>query len=150
MPITDDMVQVSGLTAEHLNGSIPVFVPNYYVINKKTTDTQKEAAEKFLVWLNTSEEGQQFVVENMAFIPFNADPSVTSAGYSLGDSILQYVKEGNTLTNAYVGCPNSWAGDTVGAYIMENYMNTEQWPADAYDKISDYAISSWKEMAGLN
>jgi raffinose/stachyose/melibiose transport system substrate-binding protein len=149
-PITDDMMQVNGLTAEHLNSSIPVFVPNYYVINKKATDAQKEAAEKFLVWLNTTQQGQKFVVEDMAFIPYNAEAGVTSAGYSLGDSILTYVKEGNTITNAYVGCPNSWAGDTVGAYIMENYLNSESWASDAYDNIADYAVSTWKEMAGLN
>lgn len=150
MPFTDDMIKVEGLTAEYMSESIPVFVPNYYLINKKASDTQKEAAEKFLVWLNTSEQGQKFVIEDMAFIPYNADPSEVSTGYSLGDSILEYVVKGKTLTNAYAGCPNSWSGDTLGGYIMENYLNKEVWPDNAYEDIAAYAISNWKEMAGLN
>lgn len=150
LPVTDDMIQADGLTADYMNQSIPVFVPNYYLINKKATDAEREAAEQFLVWLNTTEQGQKFVLEDMAFIPYNADPAVTSAGYSLGDSILEYVAAGKTLTNAYAGCPDSWTGDTVGNYVMENYLNQAEWPENAYEDIADYAISTWKEMAGLN
>ena len=99
MPFTQDDIKVEGLTVEHMASSIPVFVPNYYCINDKVSDEEKELAQEFLVWLNTSEEGQKFVVEDMAFIPYNADPATTSAGYSLGDSIISYMAEGNTLTN---------------------------------------------------
>lgn len=150
MPFTDNMIQVEDMTAQYMNASIPVFVPNYYLINAKCEDSEKEAAEQFLVWLNTSEEGQKFVIEDMAFIPYNADPSKISSGYSLGDSIIEYVTEGKTLTNAYAGCPGRWSGDSLGTYIMENYLNKAEWPEDAYEDIADYAINSWKEMAGLN
>lgn len=85
----------------------------------------------------------------MAFIPYNADPSKTSAGYSLGDSIISYMSEDKTLTNAYAGAPVGWATENFGLHMMENYLNTAKWSETAYGDIADYAISSWSEMAGL-
>lgn len=150
MPFTQSDIQVSGLTVEHMLSSIPVFVPNYYLLNDKVSDAEKELAQEFLVWLNTSETGQKFVIEDMAFIPYNADPATTSAGYSLGDSIISYINDGKTLTNAYAGAPTGWATDTFGQQMMENYVNTAEWPGTAYEDIANFAISSWSEMAGLN
>ena len=112
-------------------------------------DEEKEAAEKFLVWLNTSETGMKYVIEECSFIPYNADPDVISAGYSLGDSILSYVKEGKTITNAYAGMPASYATFTLGAHLLENYVNTAEWPETAYSDIADFIVSSWSEAAGL-
>ena len=117
--------------------------------NNITSDEEKELAEEFLVWLNTSEAGQKFVVEEMSFIPYNADPATTSAGYSLGNSIISYMAADKTLTNAYAGAPKGWATDNFGLQMMENYVNTAEWPETAYSDIADYAISSWAEMAGL-
>ena len=85
----------------------------------------------------------------MSFIPYNADPATTSAGYSLGDSIISYMAADKTLTNAYAGAPKGWATDNFGLQMMENYVNTAEWPETAYSDIADYAISSWAEMAGL-
>ncbi len=149
MPFKQSDIKVSGLTVEHMNSSIPVFVPNYYAINNKVSDYEKELAEEFLVWLNTSKEGQKFVVKDMAFIPYNANPEKNTSGYSLGDSIISYMAQNKTITNAYAGCPVSWSGDNLGAYVMENYLNKQDWPANAYNDIANYAISSWTEMAGL-
>ena len=150
MPFTQSDIKVEGLTVEHILESIPVFVPGYYVINDKVSDEEKALAEEFLVWLNTTEAGQKFVIEDMAFIPYNADPETTSAGYSLGDSIISYMSEGRTLTNAYAGAPAGWATDTFGLWLMENYINTAEWPDSAYEDIADHLISSWAEMAGLD
>lgn len=148
LDVTDEDL-TSGVTAEHMNSSIPVFVPSYYCINAKCSDEEKEAAEKFLVWLNTTETGLKYVVEDCAFIPYNADPAVTSAGYSLGDSILAYVNEGQTITNAYAGLPANYATYTLGAQMLENYVNNAEWSESAYSDIADFVISSWEEAAGL-
>ena len=61
LDVTDEDL-TSGITAEQMNTSIPVFVPSYYCINAKCSDEEKEAAEKFLVWLNTSETGMKYVI----------------------------------------------------------------------------------------
>ena len=77
MPFEQGDIAVDGLTVEHMNSSIPVFCGNYYVLNKQVSQHELEEAQKFLVWLNTSEEGQHYVTEEMAFIPYNADPATT-------------------------------------------------------------------------
>lgn len=148
LDVTDEDL-TSGLTADHLNSSIPVFVPSYYCINAKCSDEEKEAAEAFLVWLNTTETGLKYVIEDCAFIPYNADPAVISAGYSLGDSILNYVNADQTITNAYAGLPSNYATYTLGAQMLENYVNTAEWSESAYSDIADFVISSWIEAAGL-
>ncbi len=150
MPYTDDMVTVDGRTVESLNSSIPVFVPNYYIINDKVSDQEKEWAEKFLVWLNTSESGQEFVTEQMNFIPYNADPATTQVSNSLGNSIIEYLNSGDVISNPYAGAPTTWTGDIVGAYIMENYLTKAEWTEQDYADIAQFASDKWIEMKGLN
>lgn len=149
MPFTDNDIKVSGLTAEKMQRSIPVFVPNYYAINAKVSEEEQNMAMDFLVWLNTTDEGKKFITEDMAFIPYNADPSTTQLGNSLGDSIIQYMASGDTITNAYAGAPTNWSGETVGLEIMEKYLTKADWTEEDYNAIADYAILKWKEMAGL-
>lgn len=148
MPFTQEDIKAEGLTVAHMLESIPVFVPNYYCINDKVSDKEKELAQEFLVWLNTTEAGQKFIIKDMAFIPYNADPATTSAGYSLGDSIISYMAKDKTLTNAYAGAPTGWATDTFGQQMMENYVNKAEWPKTAYEDIADFLISSWAEKSG--
>lgn len=150
MPFTQADVKVSGLTVEHMASSIPVFVPNYYAINAKVSQEEQEKGEKFLVWLNTTDAGKKFVVENMAFIPYNADPATTTLPNSLGQSILEYMKTGNTITNAYAGAPTNWSGETVGLKIMEEYLTKAKWTDKDYTDIADYAIAQWKELKSSN
>lgn len=148
MPFEQSDIQVDGLTVEHMRSSIPVFVPNYYAINAKATADQQEKAQQFLVWLNTSDEGRKFIIEDMAFIPYNADPDTTTLPNSLGQSILEYIKSDNTITNAYAGAPTNWSGDTVGRNIMENYLTKEEWTASDYEDIADHAVDQWQSMKG--
>ena len=147
MPFTDADIQVPGMTVDSVSRSIPVFVPNYYAINAKSSAEEQEKAEAFLVWLNTTEEGQKFVIEDMAFIPYNADPAVTKLSNSLGQSILEYMSTKDTITNAYAGAPTNWSGLTVGQKVMENYLTKEAWEEQDYQDIADYAIAQWKDMA---
>ncbi len=149
MPFTDSDVVAPNRTAVSINESIPVFVPNYYVINAKVSAQEQEWAEKFLVWLNTSESGQKFVIEDMAFIPFNADPATTKVPNSLGNSIIKYINDGATISNPYAGAPTNWSGNTVGRYIMENYLTKAEWTDADYDAIAQYAVDQWISMKGL-
>lgn len=149
MPFQDGDVVASGVTAEKINTSIPVFVPNYYCLNSKVSDKEKEEAQKFLVWLNTSEAGQKFVVEDMAFIPYNADPATTTVDNSLGKSIIEYMASGSTITNSFAGAPTGWATDTFGQKMMESYLTKADWTEQDYEDIASFAVSSWKEKAGM-
>ncbi len=144
LPITDaDIVSDIG-TAEKLNRSIAVYVPNYYAINAKASDEQKQAAMDFLVWLNTSESGQKFVTEDMAFVPYNADHENVVTGNSLGDSIIRYMKAGDVLSNPYSGAPVNWSGEKMGLHVMEKYLTKEEWTEEDYSAIADHGIAQWK------
>jgi len=147
MPFTAADITAPGLTVEKMAKSIPVFVPNYYGINAKSSADEQQKAEAFLVWLNTSDAGKKFVVEDMAFIPYNADPATTTLPNSLGQSILEYLKTGDTLSNAYAGAPSGWAGTTVGQKVMESYLTKAAWTNADYEAIAKYAIDQWKTLA---
>ena len=146
LPITQEDIQVEGLTVEAFNSSIPVFVPMYYAINAQKDEATIQAAQDFLVWLNTSEEGRAAVVEQLQFIPYNADPAETTLQNALGNSILNFMKAGAVLSDPYNGAPANWGSSTVGQEIMEKYLTKETWTEEDYNSIADYAISKWKEM----
>jgi len=148
LPVKNSDITVKGLTANKLNSSISVYVPNYYAINAKASDEQKQNAMEFLIWLNTSESGQKFVVEDMAFIPYNADHEGITTDNSLSNSIIRYMQSGNVLSNPYGGAPVNWSTEVVGLEVMEKYLTKSQWTDQDYEAIADYGISKWKEMAG--
>jgi raffinose/stachyose/melibiose transport system substrate-binding protein len=141
-----DIVRTDGMTVEKLNRSIPVFVPNYYAVNKLSSDEEKKFAYDFLVWLNTSSTGQRFLVEDFAFIPYNADPAATTVPNSLGNSIISYMKSGDIIAAPYHGAPASWSGDVLGLRMMENYMTKPVWTTADYNDIADYAIEQWIKL----
>ncbi|MDR1307163.1 MAG: extracellular solute-binding protein [Treponema sp.] len=138
-----DIVRTDGMTVEKLNSSIPVFVPNYYAVNALASEGEKKLAYDFLVWLNTSEAGRKFLIEDFAFIPYNADPAVIRVPNALGNSILGYMKTGNILAAPYHGAPAPWSGDTVGLKIMEDYMTKTPWTRADYEAIADFAVTEW-------
>lgn len=146
LPLKNSDMVAEGMTAEKLNRSISVYVPNYYAINAKATDEQKQTAMDFLVWLNTSEQGHKIVVEDMKFIPYNADNSTVITDNSLSKSIVSYMEAGDVISNPYHGAPVGWSGDTFGLEIMEKYLTKEKWTEDDYSSIADFGISSWKKM----
>jgi raffinose/stachyose/melibiose transport system substrate-binding protein len=143
-----DIVRTDGMTVEKLNRSIPVFVPNYYAINALAAEEEKKLAYDFLVWLNTSPPGQKFLVEDFAFIPYNADPAVTTVPNSLGNSIIGYLKTGDIIAAPYHGAPASWSGDVVGLKLMEAYLTKPVWTEEDYEAIADYAVSEWLKLKG--
>lgn len=145
MPMTQADITVEDMTVEKFNSSIPVYVPNYYAINAQATEEQQLAAQKFLVWLNTSETGKNHITQEFNFIPYDADEDL-SLENPLSQSILEYKSKGNILPAAYHGAPASWSSEVVGLYLMENYLTKADWSEEDYRDISAYAIDQWKQM----
>jgi raffinose/stachyose/melibiose transport system substrate-binding protein len=146
MPFMPGDITAAGMTVQKMERSIPVFVPNYYAVNARCAEDEKQKAYDFLVWMNTNPVAQRFIIEDMAFIPYNADPAVTSVPNSLGNSILEYMKEGDTIGDRYHGAPGPWSGDTVGAFLMENYLVKPTWTEADYGIIADYGVEKWIEL----
>lgn len=145
MPFVDSDIKVSGLTANKMNRSIPVFVPMYYAINSKSSEKEQKLAQQFLVWLNTSETGKKYVIEEFGFIPYNIEDT-SKITNSVNKSILEYKAAGDMIPAAYNGSPASWSSSTFGLKIMEEYLVKPTWTKGDYEAIADYAIKSWKEM----
>ncbi|MDR3333639.1 MAG: extracellular solute-binding protein [Treponema sp.] len=143
MPFNQSDITIPGLTVEKMNRSIPVFVPNYYAVNALSPEEEKQAAYNFLVWMNTAPSGQHFIVDEMAFIPYNADPATTTVSNALGNSIIAYMNENNTLGGQWLGSPGPWAGDTLGQHIRETYLTKPVWTESDYTVIADYGIDQW-------
>ncbi|MBE6930896.1 MAG: extracellular solute-binding protein, partial [Ruminococcaceae bacterium] len=148
LPLTDADVKASGRTVESINRSIPVYVPNYYVINAKVDEQQQEWAERFLVWLNTSETGQRFVTREMRFIPYNAEPGTLETESSLARSIVGYIQRGEVLSNPYAGAPSGWSNTGLGQYVMETYLTRAEWDEDVYADIARYGVEEWLARRG--
>lgn len=148
MPFTQEDIKVSGMTVEKFNRSVPEFVPSYYAINKKAEPEEQEKAEQFLYWLNTSKEGQDFIINDFAFIPFTADASVEFEN-PLNNALIGYLREGNVLSNPFNGAPPTWGQEVYGKILMEQYFIKEDWEADSYEKIADECISQWKALRKL-
>lgn len=146
MPFQPSDVKLAGMTVDKLNSSIPVFVPNYYAINSQVSEDEQQRAMDFLVWLNTSETGKKYVVEEFNFIPYNADPTAITLPNSLGNSILDYIKAGTIIAAPYHGAPASWSGDTVGLRLMEQYLTKPDWTVQDYTDIANYAIETWQHL----
>ncbi|MDR0639928.1 MAG: extracellular solute-binding protein [Spirochaetaceae bacterium] len=146
MPITAADITAQGVSVEKMARSIPVFVPNYYTVNALCSEEEKQKAYDFLVWMNTSPEGQRFIIEDMAFIPYNADAAVTTVPNSLGNSILEYIKEGDTIGDRWHGAPSPWAGDGLGALLMEQYLIKPEWSPGDYETIADFGVNRWIEL----
>lgn len=145
LPLSQEDIKVEGMTVEKFNSSVPEFVPSYYAVNKKADQDEQEKAEEFLYWLNTSEEGQNYIINDFKFIPFSADAG-TEFDNPLNNALIGYLREGNVLSNPFNGAPPTWGQEVYGKIIMEQYFTKEIWEKDAYDTIAKESVKQWKAM----
>lgn len=144
MNFADEDFLVEGLTAEKMNRSIPEFVSQYYVINARATEEERREAEAFVLWLNTSETGRNLIVNDFAFVPFQADGSVVLDN-PLSNDLIRYKEEGNLLANPFDAAPGSWGVEAYGKYIMEELLiNPEDWTEEELEEIARKCIANWK------
>lgn len=141
---SDEDIKVQGLDAEKMNRSIPEFVSQYYIINAKATEQEKKDAEDFLLWLNTSESGQDYIVNKFAFVPFNANAD-TQLENPLSNALITYKVKDDLLANPFDAAPSSWGTECYGKYIMEElFIDPEDWKEEKLEEIADECISYWQ------
>lgn len=137
-------ITADGMTLEKMNRSIPEFVSQYYVINAKATEEEQRDAEDFVYWLNTSEKGLDFIVNDFAFVPFNADEN-TQLDNPLSNDLIEYKLADDLLANPFDAAPASWGLESYGKYVMEElFVQKENWPDAQLTKIADKCIKDWK------
>lgn len=141
---SDEDIQVEGLDVEKMNRSIPEFVSQYYIINAKATEEEKKDAQDFLLWLNTSETGQDYIVNKFAFVPFNADED-TKLDNPLSNDLISYKVKDDLLANPFDAAPSAWGLESYGRYIMEElFVDPEKWSSEQLEKIAQECVDYWK------
>ena len=143
--LDDSDITADGVTVDSLNSSIPEFVSQYYVINAKATEEEQKTAEDFLTWLYTSETGEDYIVNQFAFVPFNADSS-TQLDNPLSNDLIYYMNNNAVLGNDFDAFPESWGLNTIGKTIQEQlFTNADTWDEDVIRSGVKDALESWKE-----
>lgn len=142
MPVTDDMIK-TGQTAKDFNSSISVYVPNYYVINKKVSADEQEAAIDFMIWLGKHTNVQKFIINDFKSIPYNAD-STYSIEDSYSKSIISYMEEGKVMSNPYMGVSKPWIRDVIAGTLMEKYLTKKEWTESDIKVFVDNTIAALK------
>ena len=138
-------ISAEGVTVDKMNSSIPEFVSQYYVINKKDSEEEQKAAEDFLVWLYTSDTGKDYITNKFAFVPFNADENEKLEN-PLSNSLVYYMSNDLVMGNDFDAFPESWGTNTIGATIQEQlFTNPDQWDENTIRTGVEDALTKWKD-----
>lgn len=114
-------------------------VPYWWVVNNDSDETVKKAAKDFLDYMYTSDEGKDFVVNKLNFIPaYNGFES-----YALHDplsrDVYDYFLSGNSIPFVYSAYPAGWGSDSFAVYLQKYLANEMTW-----DEVIQESIASWE------
>ncbi|MEK6265134.1 MAG: ABC transporter substrate-binding protein [Clostridium sp.] len=123
-------------------GSIPVGVPMYWAVNSTKSDTDKAAAADFLNWLYTSDRGKEMIIKDFKFIPAfkGFEGENLQPADALGQEVLRYSNEGNTMSWVFMGYPTGWGMELLGADIQKYTAGDITW-----DKLVENAKKTWAD-----
>ncbi|WP_206098833.1 ABC transporter substrate-binding protein [Paenibacillus paeoniae] len=113
MPINNDAASMNKL---------PIGVPNYWVLNKKSDPEVKKAAKALLNWMVSNEEGQHYLMSEFKQIPaietVRGDKEVL--GQLAGD-VMRYMDEGKTISWNWFKFPAAEATSHYFADALQAY-----------------------------
>ena len=127
-------------------GKFPVYVGQYFAINKDVTQEQYKAIQEFLEYLYTTEEGTKILTEEFGFISPVKDKNQKFEEGSINDTVLKAIKEGKTM-NGDLGVirTEEWGAKVLGAAV-QRYLNKRT--KDIWDKyVVKESIDKWNEIA---
>jgi raffinose/stachyose/melibiose transport system substrate-binding protein len=126
------------------NDALAVGVPNYWVVNKQTTQEKKKEAKKFLNWMVSSEQGKQFMTEQFKYIPAFKHIETNHLG-PLADDIIRYAKDGKTLSFNWFKYPGGARDefDHEFGLAMQAYVGKQL----NHDQLLQELQKSWEKAA---
>lgn len=121
------------------NDSIPVGVPNYWVVNKNLDENVVEAAKLFLDYTAMSDRGHQFIVEDAKYIPAftNVDASKVDP---LAKSILEYTSAGKTIPWVWHAFPSGMNENDAKQGFQDYVLGNKTW-----DEVLVFLDEKWDE-----
>ncbi len=116
-------VPFSNNASDYGNSEIPVSEPKLFAIdNSNSTPEQQAAAKEFILWLLTSEQGQDALVTKMGFnLPYK---NVTAQSTNVvSTAVSKYIAEGKTINIGVINYfpADYWAktGDSMLKYLAD-------------------------------
>lgn len=131
MPISDD--------ATWPNGSIPVGVPNYWVVNKQADEKVVAASKQFLNYMAMSERGHKFIAEEANYIPAFTNVSVEKSD-PLAKSIIAYASAGKTIPWVWHAFPSGMNENDAKKAFQDYIAGTKTW-----DEALTFLDEKWDE-----
>ncbi len=127
-------------------GKFPVYVGQYFAINKNVTDEQYKAIQEFLEYLYTTEEGIKILTEDIGFISPIKDANQKFEEDSINSTVLKAIKEGKTMKgDLSVIRTEEWGVKVLGSAV-QRYINKRT--KDVWDKyVIKESIDKWNEIA---
>ncbi|MCD4839256.1 ABC transporter substrate-binding protein [Neobacillus sedimentimangrovi] len=128
------------IPVEGFEGKLPVGVPMYWAVNKKSDEKEVTAAKEFLDWMYTSDAGKTAVLEDFKFIPAYEGYDTSKIADPLSKEIYKYASEGNTIGWVFLGSPTGWQ-EGVLAVNMQKYLSGES----TWDEAIKKAQEAWEK-----
>ena len=136
----------TGINGEESQG-ICIGTENFMAVNSQASAENQAASVAFLEWLFSSDEGKNFVVNELEFItPFNTFGETERPSDPLAKEVLRYMNDDTkkNLTWDFVIFPSQQFKDDFGDALLEYASGRKQW-----DEVKDIVVRRWAAEKNL-
>ncbi|WP_332695967.1 ABC transporter substrate-binding protein [Halalkalibacter lacteus] len=137
----ENNIGILPIPVEGFEGSLPVGIPNYWVVNNNKDEEVIQASKDFLDWMYTSEVGKEAVLNDFKFIPAYEGYDTSQIADPLSQKIYEYASEGNTIGWVFLGYPTGPWGDVLGAN-MQKYLDGQM----TWEDVVTESRSEWERI----
>ena len=120
---------------------------NYFCINNKASEADQKATQDFIEWLFTSDEGKDYVTNELGFIaPFDTFSDDETPQDPLAQEVLKYMSN-KDLYNVdwnFTTFPSQQFKDDFGAALLEYCNGNQDW-----DQVKQLVIDEWASEKAL-
>lgn len=102
-------------------------VPEFWVVNKSSSDLEKQWSKHFLNWLYQSEEGKEIVVNDFMFIPPFTNYEGLEPADALSREVKAYADEGKVIPWVLRSFPQQWGREDAGGAVQRYLAGEVDW-----------------------
>ncbi|MCI6738893.1 MAG: ABC transporter substrate-binding protein [Intestinibacter sp.] len=136
----------TGVKGEEKQG-LCIGTENYFCINNKASEADQKATQDFIEWLFTSDEGKDYVTNQLGFIaPFDTFSDDESPQDPLAQEVLKYMSN-KDLYNVdwnFTTFPSQQFKDDFGAALLEYCNGNQDW-----NQVKQLVIDEWASEKAL-
>lgn len=135
-----DNVGMMPIPVEGHENQLPVGVPNYWAVNSNSDEATVQASKDFLDWLNLSETGKEYVLNEFNFVPGYEGYDGSAIADPLSKVVFDYSQSGDTLPWVFPGFPAGWENESFGPNIQKYLDDVLTW-----DEALSQSQETWTE-----